>query len=356
MGGYFKVWRKIEDSKSWSRGALYRGLMITLLQKANWKQGYFQGQEILPGQLACSGASLASELDLSRYQVMRMLATLEDDGFISRQTFGKVCTLITVVNWQVYQSTTEEAAQQPHNERTSGAQVPHTIEEGKKARKEIPSASADAAEEGASLPGQERQEDTGARTGSVHIADNAPTVISVAPATGEGPAPEPAYRTATKRVLTGQRLAWFNRVWDAFGYKRNKAEAADVFIDIEGLSESLADAICRAAEREAARRPELVARGKTPKMLTGWLSGRRWEDVADTPPPLVPSVARGPLLGDPVIDMPTQEQRDEGWKAGLSFMEKWRHGVRPDNQAGQFDRRKPLPIPANFGRVLQRAL
>ena len=76
MGGYFKVWRKIEDSKSWSRGALYRGLMITLLQKANWKQGYFHGQEILPGQLACSGASLASELDLSRYQVMRMLATL----------------------------------------------------------------------------------------------------------------------------------------------------------------------------------------------------------------------------------------------------------------------------------------
>ena len=317
MGGYFKVWRKIEDSKSWSRGALYRGLMITLLQKANWKQGYFHGQEILPGQLACSGASLASELDLSRYQVMRMLATLEDDGFISRKTFGKVCTLITVVNWQLYQSTTEEAAQQPHNERTSNAQVPHTIEEGKKARKEIPSASADAAEE-ASLPGKERREDT--VPASVHVTDNAPTTSAAAPATGERPAPEPAYRTATKRVLTGQRLAWFNRVWDAFGYKRNKAEAADVFIDIEGLS------------------------------------GRRWEDEADAPPPLVPVAARGPLLGDPVIDMPTQAQREEGWKAGLSFMKKWRHGVRPDNQAGQFDRQKPLPIPANFGRVLQRAL
>ena len=50
-----------------------------------------------------------------------------------------------------------------------------------------------------------------------------------------------------------------------------------------------------------------------------------------------------------------QAQREEGWKAGLSFMEKWRHGERP-NQAGQFDSRKPLPIPANFGRVLQRAL
>ena len=107
MGGYFKVWRKIEDSKSWSRGALYRGLMITLLQKANWKQGYFHGQEILPGQLACSGASLASELDLSRYQVMRMLATLEDDGFISRQTFGKVGRTA--------------AAQRAHKQRTGSA-------------------------------------------------------------------------------------------------------------------------------------------------------------------------------------------------------------------------------------------
>jgi len=60
MGGYFKVWRKIEDSKSWSRGALYRGLMITLLQKANWKQGYFHGQEILPGP-ACLFRGFAGE-------------------------------------------------------------------------------------------------------------------------------------------------------------------------------------------------------------------------------------------------------------------------------------------------------
>ena len=191
------------------------------------------------------------------------------------------------------------------------------------------------------------------RTGSAHVTNKAPR--SAASATGEGPAPEPANRTATKRVLTGQRLAWFNRVWDAFGYKRGKAEAADAFIDIEGLSEPLVAAICRAAEQEAARRPDLVARGKTPKMLTGWLSGRRWEDEADAPPPLVPVAARGPLLGDPVIDVPTQAQCEEGWKAGLSFMEKWRHGERP-NQAGQFDRRKPLPIPANFRSVLQRAL
>ena len=127
MGGYFKVWRKIEDSKSWSRGALYRGLMITLLQKANWKQGYFHGQEILPGQLACSGASLASELDLSRYQVMRMLATLEDDGFILAQDFRKRhVTLITesrelAVIPVCYGRGRTAAARRAHKQRTGSA-------------------------------------------------------------------------------------------------------------------------------------------------------------------------------------------------------------------------------------------
>lgn len=250
-----------------------------------------------------------------------MLATLEDDGFISRKTFGKVCTLITVVNWQLYQSTTEEAAQQPHNGRTSSAQVPHTIEEGKKARKEIPSASADAVEERASLSGKEKQEGAGARTGSAHATNSSPG--SAAPATGEGPAPEPAYRTATKRVLTGQRLAWFNRVWDAFGYKRGKAEAADAFLDIKGMSDSLVSVICRTAQQEAARRPDLVARGKTPKMLTGWLSGRRWEDEADAPPPLVPAAAVALCLA---IPSSTCRQRHSARKAGRWGNCSWRNG------------------------------
>lgn len=192
----------------------------------------------MKGHFAKAGASLASELDLSRYQVMRMLATLEDDGFISRKTFGKVCTLITVVNWQLYQSATEEAAQQPHNERTSSAQVPHTIEEGKKARKEIPPASADAAEELASLSGKEKQEGAGARTGSAHVTNKAPR--SAASATGSlglaedpsnfaiscsqvGPIEIPAKLPKQANVFRESTSVFFKatrvtRIWDA---KRN---------------------------------------------------------------------------------------------------------------------------------------
>ena len=340
--GYIKFWRKVEDNRTWSRGLEYRGLMITLLEKANWCRGYWRGQEILPGQFAFSYAKLAESLGMDRSKLRRMLTTLEHDGFITLQSCNKVCTLLSIVNWKSYQSNTETNEHEATNRRTASDHPVNPIKEGKKAKKENSSASAAAAEPNA-LPSQERKRESASSKQPSEIATSSPE-------------PEPRYLTAAKRVLTGQRLAWFNRVWDAFGYKRNKAEAADAFIGIKGLSDSLVAVICRAACQEAARRPALVARGKTPKMLTGWLIGRRWEDEADAPPPLVPVAARGPLLGDSVIDVPTQEQREEGWKAGLSFMEKWRHGVRPDNQAGQFDRRKPLPIPANFGRVLQRAL
>lgn len=344
--GYFKVWRRIEDNRSWSRGLEYRGLMITLLEKANWKRGYFHGQEVLPGQLACSCSTLADEVGVTRYKLMRMLSTLEDDGFISRKTFNRLCTVISVVNWHLYQMVAEATAHEAHTKRTSAAHEAHTIKEGNKASKKIPSASADAAGGDASPAGEERREEAAVPAQAVQVP--------ASPAAS--PSPEPAYRTESNRLLTGQSLTWFTRVWDAFGYKRGKAEAADAFLDIGGLSESLVEAICRAARQEAARRPELVARGKTPKMLTGWLRGKRWEDAADTAPPAVPTAARGPLLGDPVMDRPTREQREEGWKTGLSLMAQWRHGIAPDRASEHYDRRKPLPIPMAFRSVLQRAL
>ena len=305
-------------------------------------EAYWRGQEILPGQFAFSYAKLAESLGMDRSKLRRMLTTLEHDGFITLQSCNKVCTLLSIVNWKSYQSNTETNEQEATNRRTTNDHPVNPIKEGKKAKKENSSASAAAAEP-STLPSQERKRESASSKQPSEIVTSSPE-------------PEPRYLTAAKRVLTGQRLAWFSRVWDAFGYKRNKAEAADAFIGIEGLSEPLVAAICRAAQQEAARRPDLVARGKTPKMLTGWLSGRRWEDEADTPAPLVPTAARGPLLGDPVIDMPTQEQREQGWKTGLSLMARWQRGETPDNIPGQFDRRKPLPIPANFGRVLQRAL
>jgi hypothetical protein len=132
--GYFKVWRKVEDNKSWSRGALYRGLMITILQKANWKKGYFHGYEIQPGQMAFSGSCLASELNIPRPSVVRMLGILESDGFIQRSNMNNRYTLITVVNWNSYQANDEEREQPMSNQRSIDGRPVNTIKELKKER------------------------------------------------------------------------------------------------------------------------------------------------------------------------------------------------------------------------------
>jgi hypothetical protein len=91
-------------------------------------------------------------------------------------------------------------------------------------------------------------------------------------------ADEGVYITKRKKRLKGKRLRDFERFWDAFGYKRDKAAAADAWLAVPGLSEELVARIVAAAESTARQRPELVARGRTPQYAEGWLSGRRWED------------------------------------------------------------------------------
>jgi uncharacterized protein YdaU (DUF1376 family) len=84
--------------------------------------------------------------------------------------------------------------------------------------------------------------------------------------------------TKKKRTISGKRLESFYLFWEAFNYKKGKAEAADSWLDIPQLTNALVDRIVKAAKVEAIVRPELIAAGKTPKMAQGWLTARRWED------------------------------------------------------------------------------
>ena len=90
--------------------------------------------------------------------------------------------------------------------------------------------------------------------------------------------------TKRKRKLAGKRLESFKLFWDAFSYKSGKAEAADSWLDIPELRDSLVAKIVEAAKQEAAGRPALVAANRTPKMAQGWLTSRRWEDEARITP------------------------------------------------------------------------
>lgn len=93
------------------------------------------------------------------------------------------------------------------------------------------------------------------------------------------------YITKKKRKLNGKRLETFNMFWDAFDYKKGRAEAADSWIDIPQLTDSLVDKILLSAKNEAKKRPDLIQQGKIPKMAQGWLSAKRWEDESYNPEP-----------------------------------------------------------------------
>ena len=101
--GYLKLWRKLENSKSYSRGAVSRALILTLLVKANWSKGYFHGMEIQPGQIATSIKTLSAELNESETTVRRAVNLLQTDGMITVKNVANRFTLITLVNWERYQ-------------------------------------------------------------------------------------------------------------------------------------------------------------------------------------------------------------------------------------------------------------
>ncbi len=98
------------------------------------------------------------------------------------------------------------------------------------------------------------------------------------------------YLTKKKRKLTGKRLDAFERFWIAFDYKKDKASAADSWVDIPLLNGSLLNIILMAAKKEAENRHELIKNGQTPKMAQGWLSSRRWEDENYNPEPEIKKV------------------------------------------------------------------
>jgi hypothetical protein len=80
-----------------------------------------------------------------------------------------------------------------------------------------------------------------------------------------------------KVTLKGDLFYSFERFWDAFDYRKGKAEAAGAWYELNP-DPDLADKIIQSAKTEAQERPDLVARNKNPKWAQGWLNLRRWDD------------------------------------------------------------------------------
>lgn len=130
--GFMKLWRKLKDSRCYSRGGVHRALLLTLFTEVNWKVGHFRGEIIGPGQIAISVVRLADELGFPRTTVRRALADLVKDGVIRVENVDNQWSRISFVNWSSYNNIPEECGQPMANQRPTSGQPTATIKELKK--------------------------------------------------------------------------------------------------------------------------------------------------------------------------------------------------------------------------------
>jgi len=86
-------------------------------------------------------------------------------------------------------------------------------------------------------------------------------------------APESAFNTKTQEDN-------FEAFWIVFDYKKAKQTAWGAWKKIKHLDKVFSK-IMYAAKIEARNRPELIAKGSTPKWAQGWINEQRWTDVEE---------------------------------------------------------------------------
>lgn len=107
LTGWLKLYRKMMESTVWTLTDSHFKVWITCLLLANIKEAsWFNGRtkEIIPrGSFVTSREHLAKDANVSQKKVRQALANLEAIGAIRAQGRAKHSTLITIVNFDVYQ-------------------------------------------------------------------------------------------------------------------------------------------------------------------------------------------------------------------------------------------------------------
>lgn len=118
--GWFKFHRQIFDNPVCTKDAEYFFVWCYILTEAKFEEtrDLFKNEEIIlaKGQLLITVKEIATELNISESKVNRILKKLEIEKQIERRTSNKK-TLITVLNWEKYQSDEKQNEKQVKNER-----------------------------------------------------------------------------------------------------------------------------------------------------------------------------------------------------------------------------------------------
>lgn len=106
MNGFIVIDRNIEEWRWWGNTSAM-GIWLLILVKANWKDGYFQGELIPRGSFATSISNLALETGMSESTIRRWLKRFEDDGQIEQKVTNRY-RVIKVLNYAKYQDVPDD--------------------------------------------------------------------------------------------------------------------------------------------------------------------------------------------------------------------------------------------------------
>lgn len=249
MGGWIKLHRKLRESPLYcALNAAQRDVFIQCLLMANHERKEWRWGNKLhfcePGQFITSIQQLSKQCasDVKTQSIRSALANIEAFGFLTNES-TKAGRLITICNWDTYQSEERSPNKEANNHPTINP-TPNKKEEVR-SKNSTTAASGDA--------------------GRVEF-----------------------WLSAKKRKLKGKRLAAFKKFWKAYGFAKGRAGAIDSWIDIPELTNEMVKQICKAAEIEAVEREAARANGKIPIYAQGWITGQRWQDEPLPEPPVKP--------------------------------------------------------------------
>jgi len=247
--GFVKLWRKSLDSRIFKNPELWQ-LWTWCLLKANHKPQFV---EIVTGKGRSSVLVNTGSFVFGRNQAAKEIGQ-KPSGLWTRclllQRLGNLniqsnthYSIISIVNWEIYQPLTEKIDRQDDNQLTGNRQPNDTNKNEKNEKKKE--------------------------------KDFCPS--------GEGQHAHNFYLTRKKRKLEGKRLESFSAFWEAWNtstpWGKAKSDAADAWLDIPALTTALVAQICEAAKDMGRNRKIPTSdRDSTPIFPATWIRARRWED------------------------------------------------------------------------------
>lgn len=125
MDGWIKLHRRTLDNPVVCKDADHLAVWVYLLLKAshNVCPVFFRGEktELRPGQLITGRLKIADDLSINESKVKRILQAFKSDQQIDQQTSNKN-SLITILNWDVYQKSDQQNDQQMTSKRPADDQ------------------------------------------------------------------------------------------------------------------------------------------------------------------------------------------------------------------------------------------